>query len=48
MFWVGGGFRGVAYRWLKKGGVAYGSVAYSGEDVGIFWKDGYILGGSHF
>ena len=38
----------VAYRCLRERGVDYGSVAYSGEEVGIFWKDGYILGGSHF
>ena len=35
----------VAYRCLREGGLDYGSVAYSGEEGGIFWRDGYILGG---
>ena len=26
----------VTYRWLREGGVDYGSVAYSGEKGGIF------------
>ena len=30
----------VAYRCLRGGGVDYGSVAYSGEEGGIFWRDG--------
>ena len=35
----------VSYRCLREGGLDYGSVAYSGEEGGIFWRDGYILGG---
>ena len=29
----------VAYRCLREGGVDYGSVAYSDEEGGIFWRD---------
>ena len=29
-----------AYKYLREGGVDYGSVAYSGEEGGIFWRDG--------
>ena len=28
-----------AYRCLREGGVDYGSVAYCGEEGGIFWRD---------
>ena len=30
----------VAYGCLTEGGVDYGSVAYSGEEGAIFWRDG--------
>ena len=39
----------VSYRCLREGGVDYGSVAYSGEEGGIFWRDSgrvaYLRGG---
>ena len=31
---------GVSHKDGREGGVDYGSVAYSGEEGGRFWKDG--------